>query len=141
MLEEKYQLSLDSKLLLYKCIIKPIWAYGIQIWGTASNSNIEIIQQFQFKTLRIIVRAPWFVLDEMIHRDLNIMTVQGELKGFSDKYQKRVKRKFTYSCCGLISNSKIINVFKSMRFEICFSKTLKMFEYLKVRTIINNYGK
>jgi glucose dehydrogenase len=37
------QLSLPNKLLLYKTILKPIWTYGIQLWGTASTSNIEIL--------------------------------------------------------------------------------------------------
>jgi hypothetical protein len=34
----------------YKTILKPIWAYGIQLWGTASTSNIEILERFQSKT-------------------------------------------------------------------------------------------
>jgi len=38
--------------------LKPIWTYSIQLWGTAFNSNIEIIQRFQNKYLGIIVNAP-----------------------------------------------------------------------------------
>jgi len=38
----KSKLSLENKLLIYKTILKPIWTYGIPLWGTASNSNIEI---------------------------------------------------------------------------------------------------
>jgi hypothetical protein len=44
-------LSIESKLLLYKAVLRPIRTYGIQLWGTASNSNIEILQCFQSKTL------------------------------------------------------------------------------------------
>jgi hypothetical protein len=55
----KSQLSTTNKLLLYKNILKPIWTYGIQLWGTASTSNIEIQERFQSKVLRIIVDAPW----------------------------------------------------------------------------------
>jgi len=43
----KSKLSLENKLLIYKTILKPIWTYGIPLWGTASNSNIEILQRFQ----------------------------------------------------------------------------------------------
>jgi hypothetical protein len=32
-----------NKLLIYKAILKPIWTYRIQLWGTASTSNIEIL--------------------------------------------------------------------------------------------------
>jgi len=58
MLGSKSQLSIENKLPLYKAILKPIWIYGIQLWGTAANSNMEIIQRFQNKYLKIIVNAP-----------------------------------------------------------------------------------
>ncbi|CAG5000750.1 unnamed protein product [Parnassius apollo] len=54
----KSQLSLENKILLYKAIQKPIWTYGVQLWGTASHSNIEIVQRFQNKALRMITNAP-----------------------------------------------------------------------------------
>jgi hypothetical protein len=44
-----------------KTILKPIWTYGIQLWGTASTSNIEILNHFESKALRMIVDAPWYV--------------------------------------------------------------------------------
>jgi len=53
MLGSKSQLSIESKLLLYKAILKSMWTYGVQLWGTTSNSNIEIIERFQNKYLRI----------------------------------------------------------------------------------------
>ena len=41
----------QNKITLYKTVIKPVWTYGIQLWGTANNSNIEILQRFQSKTI------------------------------------------------------------------------------------------
>jgi hypothetical protein len=35
-------LSIEIELLLYKVVIKPIWPFGTQLWGTALNCNIEI---------------------------------------------------------------------------------------------------
>jgi hypothetical protein len=43
----KSKLDLNNKLLIYKVAVKPIWTYGIQPWGTASTSNIEIMERFQ----------------------------------------------------------------------------------------------
>jgi hypothetical protein len=43
LLGRKSKLSTYNKLLVYKAILKPIWTYGIQLWGTISNSNIEIL--------------------------------------------------------------------------------------------------
>jgi hypothetical protein len=37
----------------------PSRTYGIQLWGTASTSNLEILEHFQSKALRMIVDAPW----------------------------------------------------------------------------------
>ncbi|MDR1498767.1 MAG: hypothetical protein LBS34_00575, partial [Rickettsiales bacterium] len=44
--QKKINTITESKLLLYKAVLKPIWTYGIQLWGPASNSNIEILQCF-----------------------------------------------------------------------------------------------
>ena len=79
-----------NKITLYKTIIKPVWTYGIQLWGTASNSNIEILQCFQSKTLRSLINAPWYVTNEVIHRDLKIPTVKEEISKYSNRYSKRV---------------------------------------------------
>jgi hypothetical protein len=41
LLGRKSKLSISIKRLVYKVILKPIWTYGIQLWGSASISNIE----------------------------------------------------------------------------------------------------
>jgi hypothetical protein len=61
LLGHKSKLSINNKLLMYKTILKLIWAYGIQLWGTASTSNIEILERFQLKALRVMTEAPWYV--------------------------------------------------------------------------------
>jgi len=75
MLGSKSQLSIENKLLLYKIILKPIWAYGVQLWDTASNSNVETLQRFQNKYLRIIVNAPvnLCVTNDTLRYDLNAL--------------------------------------------------------------------
>ena len=83
-------LSTQNKITLYKTVIKPVWTYGIQLWGTASNSNIEILQRFQSKTLRSLINAPWYVTNETIHRDLKIPTVKDEIYKSRSRYNSRV---------------------------------------------------
>ena len=60
------KLILDNKVAIYKSIIKPVWTYGIQLYGYTSNSNIEFIQRAQSKILRTITRAPWYIRNENI---------------------------------------------------------------------------
>jgi hypothetical protein len=42
LLGRKSTLTTSNKPLICKAILKPIWAYGIQLWGTASTSSIGI---------------------------------------------------------------------------------------------------
>jgi hypothetical protein len=91
LLGHQSHLSTSNKLLLYKTILKPIWTYGIQLWGTASTSNIEILERFQSKALRMIVDAPWYVPNTLIRRDLHISTVKGEIRRFSSYYDVRLR--------------------------------------------------
>ena len=82
-------LSLENRLLIYKTILKPISTYGIPLWGTTNNSNIEILQRFQNKILRSIVNAPWYVPNTILHTDLQIPTVKAEITNFSTKYREK----------------------------------------------------
>jgi hypothetical protein len=74
----------------YKTIVKPIWTYRIQLWGTASTYNIEILESFQSKALRMIVDAPWYVPNTVIGRDLQIPTVIDEIRRYSSQYSVRL---------------------------------------------------
>jgi hypothetical protein len=86
----KSELSLENKLLIYKTILNPIWTYGILLWGTASNSNIEILQRFQNKVLRSIVNAPRYVPNTLLHTDLQIHTFKAEITNLSIKYREKL---------------------------------------------------
>ena len=84
------KLNIQNKITLYKAVIKPVCTYGIQLWGTASNSNIEILQRFQSKTLRSLINAPWYLTNETIHRDLKIPSVKDEIHKSRSRYSTRV---------------------------------------------------
>jgi hypothetical protein len=84
------ELTVHNKIMLYKQVLKPVWAYGIQLWGCASKSNIEVIQRFQNKVLRNIVNAPWYVRNSDLHRDLGVEMVAEEIKKFGQKHEVRL---------------------------------------------------
>jgi hypothetical protein len=90
LLGRKSKLSTSNKLLIYKTILKLIWTYGIQLWGKASTSNIEILELFQSKALRMTVDAPWYVPNTVIRRDLQIPTVKEEIRHYSSQYSARL---------------------------------------------------
>jgi hypothetical protein len=90
LLGRKSKLSTSNKLLMYKTILKPIWTYVIQLWGTASTSSIEILERFQSKVLRMILDAPWYVPNTVIRRDLQIPTVKEEISLYNSQYSSRL---------------------------------------------------
>jgi hypothetical protein len=90
LLGHKLKLSTSNKFLIYKTVLKPIWTYGIQLWGTASTSNIEILESFQSKALHMIVDAPWYVPNTVIRRDLQIPTVKEEIRCYGSQYSARL---------------------------------------------------
>jgi len=59
--------------IVYKAVIKPIWSYGIELWGCASKSNTVIMQRS--KILRAIANAPRYVTNHTLNTDLNISYV------------------------------------------------------------------
>jgi len=75
---------------MYKTILKPIWTYGIPLWGTASNSEIVILQRYQNKVLRAIVNAPWYISNKVLHADLTVSTIREEITNFSIKYRDKI---------------------------------------------------
>jgi carbonic anhydrase len=83
-------LTLSGLRLIYKMILKPIWTNGKQLWGTASTSNVEILERFQSKALRMIVDAPWYMPNTIIRRDLQTPTVKEEIRRYSSQYSARL---------------------------------------------------
>ena len=88
----KSQLSLYNKLIIYKVIIKPVWIYGIQLWGAACNSNLDIIQNFSRRHwVRRILDVPWYVANAPIQKDLETETVKKEIERYSEHYEERLR--------------------------------------------------
>ncbi|KAJ2938643.1 hypothetical protein O0L34_g11971 [Tuta absoluta] len=85
------KLSTDNKLLIYKTILKPVWMYGIQLWGSACNTNISIMQRMQNSILRAISNVPWFITNNEIHENLHMNTVKQEISNCGEKYRKRLE--------------------------------------------------
>lgn len=89
-MSRKSNLSLENKIMIYKCILKPVWLYAAQIWGTASNTNIQKLQRFQSKVLRQICNAPWYVTNQRLHHDLQLPTVSEAISAVNSRYKTRL---------------------------------------------------
>lgn len=105
LLGSRSQLNLQNKLKIYKAILKPVWTYGIQLWGTASNSNIDILERYQSKTLRLITNAPWYLTNKSIQRDLLMLPVREEVRKISDRYLERLSNHINPMAVSLLDST------------------------------------
>jgi uncharacterized protein YeeX (DUF496 family) len=112
------QLSVHNKLTLYKQVIRPVWSYGIQLWGCATDSNIQVIQRFQNKVLKCIVNAPWY-LRNSDHHDLGIETVTDIIAKFTKSHEKRFQDHINIEASRLLNVNNITKRLKRKKpFEL-----------------------
>jgi hypothetical protein len=79
-----------NKTLIYKGVLIPVWTYGIELWGCAFSSNMEILQRYQSKIPRLITQAPWYVTNQILHRNLGIAPVREIPKDKAKAHRKTV---------------------------------------------------
>ncbi|KAL4156145.1 hypothetical protein QTP88_000180 [Uroleucon formosanum] len=87
----KSKMSIHIKSVLYKSLLRPIWAYGMQIWGCAKTSQIRSIQAFQSISLRLIASAPWYITNKALHKDLKIDTVDQLAQNYYAKFHVKLR--------------------------------------------------
>ena len=112
LLNRNSRLSIENKILLYHSILKPIWTYGIQLWGTAANSNLEILQRFQSKILRAIAKAPRYISNDQLHKEFNIKTVKEEISQKAQQYRTRINNHPNELASQLMNNPTIFRRLK-----------------------------
>ena len=100
--------------ILYNQVLKPVWTYGIQLWGCTKPSNIAIIQRFQNIVLRAIVNAPWYFRNADLHSDLKMEMVTAEIKRFATKYEERLHRHNNVEAIQLLNNSALVRRLKKL---------------------------
>jgi hypothetical protein len=88
----------------YQEIPSELLGYGIQLWGCASDCNIQVIQRYRNKALNCIVNAPWYVRNSDLDRDLGIETVTDIIAKFAKSHEERLQDHIN------IEASRLLNV-------------------------------
>jgi len=105
-------LSIHSKLMVYKQILKPVWTNGIELWGCTKPSNSDIIQRFQNKVPRKIIDASWCIRNANIHRDLQMEKVTNETGMFAKKHERKLLHHVNVEAIQLLENCELVRKFK-----------------------------
>ncbi|GFX62062.1 RNA-directed DNA polymerase from mobile element jockey [Trichonephila clavipes] len=86
LISRKCKLPIRHKVLLYKLFLRPILLYASPICSTAAVTHLKKLHSFQNKHLRKITNAPWFVRNEILHKDLKIDPILDFIKNQSKKF-------------------------------------------------------
>lgn len=92
LLGKRSKLKLNNKILLYKSMIRPIWAYGSQMWACAANSNLNQIEITQNKILRQMTGARWYERNADIRGELGIESMEVYISRLYMNYEDRLGR-------------------------------------------------
>ena len=112
-------LSVYNKLMLYQQVLKPVWTYGIQLWGCTSQSNRNIIQRFQNGVLSGIVDAPWYAQNDNLHKDLDVETVDSIIKKYAQSHEQRLQQHINVQAVQLLNNDGLVRRLKRTKpFEL-----------------------
>lgn len=100
------KMKLENKVLIYQTVIRPIWTYGIQLWGCAKASNRRVIQTEQNKILRMITNARWFQRNGSLHDDLKIKLVDEVIADFAHRHERRLQKHPNPEVCILLKTGE-----------------------------------
>lgn len=79
-------LRIENGVTIYKSIIRPSLTYACSVWGGAANTHINKLEIIQNKFLRLITKAPWFIPNAQIQRELNISCIKAHINKLSKNF-------------------------------------------------------
>ena len=86
----KSKLKIRQKLNTYTYLLKPIWTYASQIYGSAKKTHLQKLQSFQSKILRLITAAPWYVNNKTLHTDLRQPTIDQHIRTLYSRFHLKL---------------------------------------------------
>ncbi|KAJ8898470.1 hypothetical protein PR048_003830 [Dryococelus australis] len=80
----------QNGVIIYHTIIRPILTSASLVWGTAVSCQLQMLQHFQNKVLRIITNAPRYTRNEQPHNELKVDTIQHHIKNLATELYRKI---------------------------------------------------
>jgi hypothetical protein len=109
LLEHNSELPIHNKPILYMQVLRPVWSYGIQLWGCASESNIQVIQRYQNK---VYFQCTMVLRNSDLHRDPGIETVTDIFANFTNSHEKGLQDHINIEASRLL---KVNNITRQLK--------------------------
>ncbi|KFM57027.1 putative RNA-directed DNA polymerase from transposon BS, partial [Stegodyphus mimosarum] len=79
LLNRHSNLNLQSKIIIYLQLIRPVMLYGSPVWAATAKTNRKVLQTLQNKIIRTIFGAPWFIRNQILQNDAKINSIDEEI--------------------------------------------------------------
>lgn len=66
-------------MLLYNQILRPFLPYTALVWFDSAKTHVDRLEVFQARLLRFVAKAPWFVRNQDLSRDLGVVPFREHL--------------------------------------------------------------
>ncbi|GBP04845.1 RNA-directed DNA polymerase from mobile element jockey [Eumeta japonica] len=86
MISKKSKMSLRNKCTLYKVCIRPVMTDAELVFGHADPKALYQLQILQNNFCRRASGAPWYVRNDTLHRDLELLTISKYMQDMSKKF-------------------------------------------------------
>ncbi|ERL95735.1 hypothetical protein D910_00185 [Dendroctonus ponderosae] len=86
------KLCLRTKVRVYKQMIRPVLTYGSPAWSIASTSQKQKLAVFQKKILRIVTKAPYFVRNTTLRRDLDTEDLLDHIRNLKSEFLDSIRQ-------------------------------------------------
>jgi hypothetical protein len=90
LLNRKSDLSVRNGVLLYKQLIRPMMDYACPAWRSAARSHVRRLQVLQFKCLRLVTGAPWYVRNRQIHEDFGVPLFADHIRALTASFDSNL---------------------------------------------------
>lgn len=85
----KSHLHINSKILLYKTMIRPIVTYAAPILSSMARTHRNKMQIMQNKIIKMILNVPWRTSTVAIHQQTNIKMIEEYCNKLTDNFETR----------------------------------------------------
>lgn len=86
LINRKSDLSIQNKMLIFKCIFRPMLLYAGEVWGDCAVTHTKSIQVSQNKLIKLIFKLPYFYSTERLHTISNTNTIDNSLTLMKHKF-------------------------------------------------------
>jgi hypothetical protein len=90
LLNGRSELSIRNRVLLYKQHIRPVMDYACPACVSVARTPVRRLQVLQFKCLRLVTGAPWYLSKRQNHKDLGVPIFADHIRALTASFDSNL---------------------------------------------------